>query len=308
MSPTKRFGSILVALDTRLDHHPILAQAAAIAKAHDSEVTLMDVVPSLSWLARWSSEADRLRNDAREAVEQRLSTHADFLRQQGLQVHCKAVDGVAWQAIATEARTGDHHLALAVSKGQDSDVQGPYGLTGRRLLRQCPVPLLLVRPDAGPTPKRVLACVDTSTDGPDAELNERVYQLAAGLCADLGAELSIVHAWEMEDEAILAARLTKEQVQRFLDQQEEWLRERLERFLGTFGPDLEHQVHLVKGEPARVVAQVCESEQIDLVVMGTVARGGLKGLLLGNTAEAILEGIDTSVLAVKPYSFRSPLL
>jgi len=47
--------------------------------------------------------------------------------------------------------------------------------------------------------------------------------------------------------------------------------------------------------------------QADLVVMGTVARTGIAGWLIGNTAEAILEQLQCSVLAVKPHGFVSPV-
>jgi nucleotide-binding universal stress UspA family protein len=45
----------------------------------------------------------------------------------------------------------------------------------------------------------------------------------------------------------------------------------------------------------------------DLVVMGTVARTGIMGLLIGNTAETILDQLDCSVLAVKPEGFLTPV-
>ena len=41
--------------------------------------------------------------------------------------------------------------------------------------------------------------------------------------------------------------------------------------------------------------------------MGTVARTGIPGLLIGNTAETILQRVDCSVLAVKPDGFVSPV-
>jgi nucleotide-binding universal stress UspA family protein len=40
--------------------------------------------------------------------------------------------------------------------------------------------------------------------------------------------------------------------------------------------------------------------------MGTVARTGMNGVFMGNTAEAVLQRIGRSVLAVKPDGFRSP--
>jgi nucleotide-binding universal stress UspA family protein len=41
--------------------------------------------------------------------------------------------------------------------------------------------------------------------------------------------------------------------------------------------------------------------------MGTVARIGVAGLFIANTAEAILEQIECSVLAVKPEGFETPV-
>ena len=45
----------------------------------------------------------------------------------------------------------------------------------------------------------------------------------------------------------------------------------------------------------------------DLVVMGTVARTGVPGFIMGNTAEMILNQIDCSVLAIKPSGFVTPV-
>jgi nucleotide-binding universal stress UspA family protein len=47
--------------------------------------------------------------------------------------------------------------------------------------------------------------------------------------------------------------------------------------------------------------------EIDLVVMGTVARSGLSGILIGNTAEKVLGKVRCAVLAIKPAGFVSPI-
>jgi universal stress protein E len=49
------------------------------------------------------------------------------------------------------------------------------------------------------------------------------------------------------------------------------------------------------------------AEGIDLVVMGTVARAGIAGMLIGNTAERVLRKLPCSVLTVKPDGFVSPV-
>ena len=56
-----------------------------------------------------------------------------------------------------------------------------------------------------------------------------------------------------------------------------------------------------------VVSEFSQGLGADLVVMGTVARTGIAGLFIGNTAEAILDQLACSVLAVKPSGFVTPV-
>jgi universal stress protein E len=42
-------------------------------------------------------------------------------------------------------------------------------------------------------------------------------------------------------------------------------------------------------------------------VMGTLGRAGIGGILIGNTAETILNRIDCSVMAIKPRGFVTPV-
>jgi nucleotide-binding universal stress UspA family protein len=41
--------------------------------------------------------------------------------------------------------------------------------------------------------------------------------------------------------------------------------------------------------------------------MGTIARTGISGFIMGNTAETILNRLDCSVLAIKPPGFETPI-
>ena len=41
--------------------------------------------------------------------------------------------------------------------------------------------------------------------------------------------------------------------------------------------------------------------------MGTISRTGIPGILVGNTAEKLLERVDCSLLTVKPEGFVSPV-
>jgi universal stress protein E len=66
-------------------------------------------------------------------------------------------------------------------------------------------------------------------------------------------------------------------------------------------------IQLVEGEPERAISQFVDKNGVDLVVMGTVARSGIAGLVMGNTAERVLQRLRGSVLAIKPPGFVSPV-
>ena len=119
----------------------------------------------------------------------------------------------------------------------------------------------------------------------------------------------MVHAWSAPGEALVWSEvaLAQEQVERYVEDSRAEARKALERLLAGV-PDRpgRRSVHLLKGEPADVIAEFAKAHRVDLIVMGTVARTGIPGLLIGNTAETILQRVDCSVLAVKPDGFVSP--
>ena len=70
---------------------------------------------------------------------------------------------------------------------------------------------------------------------------------------------------------------------------------------------LEPKTHLLKGSARKEIPALAKRIEADLVVIGTVARTGVSGFIMGNTAETILNQIDCSVLAIKPPGFKTPV-
>jgi universal stress protein E len=62
-----------------------------------------------------------------------------------------------------------------------------------------------------------------------------------------------------------------------------------------------------KESAKRMIAALAAEVQADLVVMGTIPRTGVSGLITGNTAETILSQLSCSVLAIKPPGFTTPV-
>ena len=63
----------------------------------------------------------------------------------------------------------------------------------------------------------------------------------------------------------------------------------------------------IRGRADEKILEFVHSNNIDILVMGTVARTGIPGLIIGNTAENIFHKINCSLIALKPDGFVSPV-
>jgi len=143
---------------------------------------------------------------------------------------------------------------------------------------------------------------------PEAQ-RQPALERAAGLARQHGASLHVLTVLEdlpLELKMLLSAPHPGE-LRENIEQQRLALRQQgLDRLLEN--PSLAGvQRHLLLGPPEQVIPQIAEREGIELIVMGTVARTGIPGLLIGNTAERILDGVACDVLTIKPEGFITPV-
>lgn len=65
--------------------------------------------------------------------------------------------------------------------------------------------------------------------------------------------------------------------------------------------------HLRRGEAREAIPEAVAAFGADLLVMGTIARTGVPGFIIGNTAEDVLNSVECAVLTVKPPGYESPV-
>ncbi|UFH50664.1 universal stress protein [Pseudomonas sp. KNUC1026] len=123
-----------------------------------------------------------------------------------------------------------------------------------------------------------------------------VVKRAASLAQAGGTKLSLVHIVEPMAMAFggdVPMDLSQLQQQRF-DQ----AKERLENLLKKF-PDIPRgDAHITYGQPRQEIHELAKKNGIDLIVVGSHGRHGLK-LLLGSTSSDVLHGAPCDVLAVR---------
>ncbi len=186
-----------------------------------------------------------------------------------------------------------------------------FGSTDMHLLRKCPCPVWIDRPAQESTYQRVLAAVDPFDDE-SGDLQRLILDLATSLAGRDQAALEVVHAWQLPGESILSngrGRISRTELDLLLEDREKHHRQALDASafsLWTEQPKPDN-VHLLKGRPAQIISACASEREADLIVMGTLGRAGIPGLIIGNTAEDVLRETQTAVLAVKPGGFVSPI-
>jgi nucleotide-binding universal stress UspA family protein len=197
-------------------------------------------------------------------------------------------------------------LLVMATHGRSGLGRWVYGSVAEAVLRQTPVPLLLVRAwriankpphfDAHP---RLLAPLDGSRAA------ETALPVASGLARQLGGELLLVRAapaptagtaldWALApDIGVETTALTRDAT--------DYLARIADRLRQT-GVAVQYAARC--GEPAAIIEALGRERAVALVVMATHGRTGLPRLALGSVADAVLRQQDRPLLLVRPQ--RTP--
>ena len=246
---------------------------------------------------------------------QRLEQWADYAQRRGVQVDTKVLYGTPFLEVVRLVLRHDHDLVMTTAQRRSSLRDRVLGSTTMHLMRKCPCPVWVVKTSQPDWHKRILAAVDPSPDDRERHaLNVKIMDLATSLARVEQRELVVLHAWGfVMEHSLKRGRVgPSDQVDRWISGARHQHRQRLVELLKPYdlGNDLEMpraEVYLLKGEPGQLVPEVAAARAVELIVMGTVSRSGVSGLLIGNTAEKILGQVDCAVLAVKPDGFVTPV-
>ncbi|MDN3380749.1 MULTISPECIES: universal stress protein [unclassified Pseudoalteromonas] len=318
----KRFSNVLYVMNEPMDKpSPSLLRAISLAKNSQADLTLLLVIPSLSL----SSALNKIGIESPE-IETLTLTKAN----ENLRSLIASLDNDV--NIKAEVKVGKRYLEsirAVLSNSFDILLKEVDKLSwfdrlitsdDMHLLRNCPCPVWLMKKDEKLNYKQILAAVNFDSideSNCNLELNNTILELA---CAISLAEFSTTHVvnvydapnagfislW-VEDPDKVEKKLYEFE-HRHSQHKMEQLLEKLKHTLGQKSYNfLSLRAHIIKGTAEEELPKAAQAVDADLVVMGTISRTGVAGLVIGNTAETILNQLDSSILAVKPKGFISPI-
>ena len=298
---TRRSGvqTILATTDFSTTAAAGVEWAAEIAKSHQARIVLVHALaPPIPPAASpdFIAMPPDFHQQYRDAAVQKLEAAAGRLRARGIETLTELGVGPAAPTV----------IELAAKYSADLIVLGTRGLTGFRhlllgstaqhVVQKARCPVLAVHPDDAEK-HRAIRTILVPTDF--SEGTESVLQAAGSILhPDKDARLILLHAYHLPVEftALGTVPMTPRLYADAADQAREKLEE-LAKPLRALGIRVETVAR--EGYPPTVIEEEARAQQVDLIAMGTHGRSGLRHLLLGSTAERVVQHAPCPVLTVR---------
>ncbi len=306
----QRFKNILLVSYGNGDIRAALKRAVRLTEENQAQLTLVGVVEKLPEDAGTpvkGMSASEVRDRVTEQHLKELANLTAPIEEKGIQIRTKVLVGTPFIEIIREVLRNEHDLVIKSTHGKAGRKATLFRSTDMQLMRACPCPVWLVKPSHRKEYARILAAVDPDpSDEEKNRLNTLIMDLATSLAELEHSELHVVHAWVLYSEKVLKVLIgnVKKLAQDTRKRHRKWLKALLGKYTRE---DLKIRVHLLEGKAQDLIPELAKKKQVELIVLGTVARTGLPGFLIGNRAENILSQVDCSVLTVKPEGFISPV-
>ncbi len=261
-------SKIMVVIDPTTEQQPAFERALESARMTSASLHLC------LCLGEENSPADR--ESAGAEYQQLLDTMSARAEATGVAATSELVRAQDWrrEVVSAAARCGASmvfkgsfdHSAVDREKRQTADWT---------LLRTSPCPVLLVKNFQDWQHRRVLAAINPeTTDEAHIRLNNQIIGMAQSFSSAYGSDAHFVAAFHDLNHAPDGAELAR-----------------------RCGVPVDH-IHLQHSKAAEAIRDSAAKLEVDLIIVGTVGRDGIKGQVIGNTSERVLDQTHSDLLVL----------
>ena len=308
MSQSSRLQRLLIATDLSIRAEHAFNRAVQLALQNNAKLTVLHVIPDE--LEPTFSEA--LKEQARKALE---SLVAQAIAKGELQVEIAIKGGLdreqIMKQVAQAAAHGETSVEVRIEPGSVYDIINEtaatidvhrrliigdewLGSTIDRVIRFGNRPVLVVKKPAEKAYEKILVGTDFSDQAAEA--------LKFALAAFPSAHFTLVNAFESTLPGFLtSAHASSQAIDKRLEELRQFSETVMARTKADFGiSDLKVDQIVREGDALEVLKQLVEERDIDLTVVGTHGRTGLRRAILGSVSESAIAKLPCDVLATRP--------
>lgn len=285
---------ILVIIEPGADSQPALEKAAQLAKYADSDLELM-ISDFNAYLEDGyyfdPVQAKKMRYEHGDQHIKELEAMAAPLREQGLEVTVTAAWGnPPYEEIVTRAKESKPSLVIKSTRHHNKLARMVLSNEDWELVRYCPAPLLLVKGQPWSANPIFLAAVDPDhiNDKP-AALDNKIIASAISMASISGGAVHLFHsAWMPPLSGVYKVLADVDQEDRKLTD------------MAKLNGICESACHWSDKDIVHALPESAKTLNASAVVIGAISRSRLDRVLIGNTAEKVLDQLECDVLVIKP--------
>jgi len=223
-------------------------------------------------------------------LEDRLNSVVKKLKHQGYQVASELEWGhPRYERIVLKADEIGADLVIQHTRSYSKVGRSFLSNDSWQLVRTCPKPLLLVKDAVWQKNPMLMAAVDPAhSHHKPLRLDHAILDAALTMKSTLGGDLHVLHAFSLASGPFTAADKLLQHHQTILNS-----------LLTDFSFATDH-IHLVDEPPVYALQKYEEKLATDIIIMGALSRSRLADVLIGNTAEKVLDYLKSDVLIIKP--------
>ena len=291
-----------------LDNYPdqVVDRAAWLAKLHDCDLELVLSDPAMNYLGEsfvYFAELQMLADSVTAEQEARLQELADSAGKAGVAVRTSiSHERPEADMIIAKAEECDAVLVVKGTHWHSPTERATFAYTDWRLIRRLKRPLWFVKPVEWKDKGVIVAAVDpTHSKDKTHELDKAIVNSAKDIAELCDGSVQLVHTYQRLEEIGTRATWTFKPVKLPIEELDRKIREEHQKALDGFAAECgfdEAAVHQLPGRTHEILPTFARSNGASLVVMGGVARSGLKKRVVGSTAARVLDHLPCDVLIV----------
>ena len=298
---------ILVVVEPDNEPNLVMERAAWLAKLMDFDIELLLCDPMVNPLRIGiilSHEANELERAIGHVHQGFVNALAERAREEGIETTTEVVnERPVVEAILARAQVSNPAFVVKGTHYHSDAERGIMVDTDWQLTRTCPYPIWLVKKSKFEDAPMIVAAVDpTHSHDKPAVLDDTIVQMAKSVAEPVGGEVHLFHTYErlagVGAEATKVFRPVKLEVDKIDKKIKEEHRKALDELAKRNSID-DKNVHQLPGRTSELLPSFVRAHDAQLVVMGALARWGFKRMIVGSTAERVMDHLPCDIVIVR---------
>lgn len=299
--------TILAILEQGRFPEAVTRRAAQIAKLYGCKLSLVLSDPTAGFLRdrfMISGDAQLIADNVKLAQEEELERLVATISDFGLDVETSVIkERPAPDAIIARALECQPLFVVKGTEYRSPAERARVTFSDWQLIRKLDYPLWLVKPeDWGKAPVIVAAVDPMHPHDKQNVLTRSIIDIAKSVTEKVAGNLLLLHTYErlreVSDYAKFEFKPLKVPVAELEKKMHDEHEARLASLAATNNIDA-RAVNLLPGRTREILPAFARSKNASLVVMGAVARTGLKRRTIGSTAEHVIDHVPCDVLIAR---------